>query len=130
MRKMIILATAVAIGGFAAIHSANAAAYTFTQIDVPGAIFTLADGINDAGQIVGSFTDSTGTHGFLDTRGSFTQIDVPGASLTAALGINNAGRSSVRFSTASGGEHGFLYTGGSFTQIDVPGAILDARHWH
>ena len=29
-------------------------------------------------QIVGSFADRTGQHGFLDTGGSFTQLDVPG----------------------------------------------------
>ena len=59
MRKMIILATAVAISGLTAIHSANAATYSFTPIDVPGARFTDAFGINDAGQIVGGFSDST-----------------------------------------------------------------------
>jgi hypothetical protein len=37
----------------AASSPANAAAYTFTQIDVTGAILTTANGINDAGQIVG-----------------------------------------------------------------------------
>jgi probable HAF family extracellular repeat protein len=68
---------------------------SFTQIHVPGAI-TDAFGINDAGQIVGGFTDTTGpTHGFLDTRGSFTQIDVPGLTpgaqtFTVAFGINDA----------------------------------------
>src|SRR3954449_9501704 len=38
---------------------------SFTQIDVPGSFHTEADGINDMGQIVGSFGDSTGTHGFV-----------------------------------------------------------------
>jgi probable HAF family extracellular repeat protein len=38
------------------------------MIDPPGATFTEADGINDAGQIVGRFSDSTGaTHGFVAT---------------------------------------------------------------
>ena len=36
-----------------------------TSIDVPGASQTLAFGINAEGQIVGYFTDPTGTHGFL-----------------------------------------------------------------
>src|SRR4051794_5276606 len=53
-----------------AASSAYGAAFTFTQIDVPGAYITYAYGINDAGQIVGVFTDSTGDHGFLDTRGT------------------------------------------------------------
>jgi probable HAF family extracellular repeat protein len=96
---------------------------SFTQIDVPGASFTNAIGINDAGQIVGFFGDSTGRdHGFFETGGSFTQIDVPGAGLTEAFGINNAGQI-VGFFSGSTDSGGFLDTGGSFTQIDVPGAF-------
>jgi probable HAF family extracellular repeat protein len=46
----------------------GSAIFTFTQLDVPGAYNgTSASGINDAGQIVGSFGDSTGQHGFLAT---------------------------------------------------------------
>ena len=123
MRRMIILATTVAIYGFTAIHSANAAAYTFTQIDVPGASATTANGINDAGQIVGWFNDSTGTHGFLYTGGSFTPIAVPGATFSQATGINDAGQIVGPFIDSTGG-HGFLDVGGSFTQIDVPGALF------
>ena len=39
----------------------------YTTIDVPGSIWTYARGINDAGQIVGSYFDARGTHGFLAT---------------------------------------------------------------
>ena len=39
--------------------------YSFTTIDVPGALGgTQARGVNDSGQIVGPYTDSTGNHGF------------------------------------------------------------------
>src|SRR3954464_12873531 len=93
---MLSIVAFLAIAPMAAGSSANAANFSFTQIDVPGAFATEAFGINDAGQIVGGFTDSTGDHGFLDTGGSFTQIDVPGASLpfpgTQAFGINDAGQ--------------------------------------
>jgi hypothetical protein len=37
------------------------------QLDVPGAIGTVAFGINASGDIVGLFGDSTGNHGFLAT---------------------------------------------------------------
>ena len=92
--RMVVLATiAVSAGLFAATSSANAAAYTFTTIDVPGALGSSgAAGINNAGQIVGGFADHAGPHGYLDTGGSFTTIDVPGASSTEALGISNAGQ--------------------------------------
>src|SRR4051812_49847134 len=84
---MLSIVAFLVIAPMAAGSSANAAAYTFMTIDVPGAFFfTLASGINDAGQIVGSFSPSrfVGNHGFLYTGGSFTQIDVPGASSTSA----------------------------------------------
>ena len=50
-------------------HVAQAASFTFTPIDVPGASFTEAFGITPSGQIVGRYLDSTGgtTHGFLAT---------------------------------------------------------------
>jgi hypothetical protein len=48
-------------------HVAQAASFTFTPIDVPGAIYTEAYGINPRGQIVGPYFDSTGEHGFLAT---------------------------------------------------------------
>ena len=36
---------------------------------------TIANGINDSGQIVGYYNDATGQHGFLDIDGAFTTID-------------------------------------------------------
>src|SRR4029077_5937652 len=84
---------------------------------------TQAFGINDSGQIVGSFFDAgnTKTHGFLDTGGSFTTIDVPGATNTNAYGINNSGQIVGWFRDGLG-DHVFLDTGGSFTTINAPGA--------
>ena len=59
---------------------------------MPGSSRTDANSINDGGQIVGSYVDGAGTHGFfLDTDGTFTSLDFPGATRTVARGINNAG---------------------------------------
>src|SRR5215470_4737854 len=71
---------------------AQGASFTFTPIDVPGATGTQAFGINPSGQIVGSYGDGTGTHGFLYDRGVFTPIDVPGAADTQAFGISPSGQ--------------------------------------
>jgi hypothetical protein len=38
--------------------------YTFTTIDVPGATFTRAFGINDCGQIDGDFLDARASTAF------------------------------------------------------------------
>ena len=65
---MLSIVAFLAIAPMAAGSSANAATFSFTQIDVPGAFGTRAHGINDAGQIVGQFFDSTiSIHGFLAT---------------------------------------------------------------
>jgi uncharacterized membrane protein len=95
--------------------------YTFTTIDVPGAISgdTLPLGINDAGQIVGRFADATGFHGFLKDA-TFATIDVPGATSTEGRGINNAGQIVGLFADATG-FHSFLKDGATFTTFDVPG---------
>jgi probable HAF family extracellular repeat protein len=96
--------------------------YSFTAITVPGAVTSTAFGINDSGQIVGSFNDGSGFQGFVDTGGSFTTIDVPGAVQTYAYGINNSGQIVGYFQDTTT-DHGYLDTGGNFTTIDVPGEI-------
>jgi len=96
--------------------------YSFTTIDVPGALSTGASGINDSGQIVGGFWDGLNGHGFfLDVGGSSTAIDAPRAGETFAVWINSSGQIVAFFGAF--GEHGFLDTGGSFTSIDVPGPV-------
>ena len=64
----VIQALGLVVAAFAS--SVSAAPYTFTTLDVPGASFrgesfTEASGINDAGQVVGLFRDSSGAHGFV-----------------------------------------------------------------
>jgi probable HAF family extracellular repeat protein len=83
----------------------------FTTIDVPGATFTQAFGINELGQIVGSYVDVSGAEcGFLLDKGSFATIDIPGATHTDANGINNRGQFVGGFTDAGGAFHGFLAT--------------------
>jgi probable HAF family extracellular repeat protein len=70
----------------------------FTRINVPGSFATLANGINDAGQIVGYYFvgGEPGPflqHGFVLENGVYTTIDVPGSiGATGIYGINNAGQ--------------------------------------
>lgn len=64
----------------------------FTTLDYPSALGTLAYAINDTGNIVGFYEDSsTTTHGYLYQSGTFTTLDFPNAAWTLPLGINNAG---------------------------------------
>jgi probable HAF family extracellular repeat protein len=95
-------------------------AYTFTTIYVPGSTGTVANGVNDAGQIVGTFSDSSGGHGFLYSGGVYTTLNAP----VTPYGINDKGQIVGTFSDSNGG-HGFLYSGGVYTTLDDPQSIFD-----
>jgi hypothetical protein len=53
---------------------------SFVTIDFPGAIGTEAHGINNASEIVGSYSDSSGTHGFVAKVTALTFAGTPGNS--------------------------------------------------
>jgi uncharacterized membrane protein len=104
-----------------------------TRIDVPGALVTLPLGVNDRGQVVGSWvgqdatvnpvTGETGPgHGFLWEHGRYTTFDVPGAKETAGYEVNNRGQIVGNYADASGAQHGYVLRGGRVTTIDHPRA--------
>jgi probable HAF family extracellular repeat protein len=112
----------------------NPSTQLYTQIDVnlAGALpdSTFAYGINDNGDIVGSFIDNTTftPHAFLYTGGTFTQLDAPFANVgnsvgtTTAYGINNQGQIVGTVLDGANANHGFIYSAGVYTQIDNPAA--------
>jgi probable HAF family extracellular repeat protein len=98
--------------------------YTFTTLDVPGsnARVIAFTGINNTGQIVGSFSDARGVHGFVWRDGHYTILDGHGSSSTSATGINDAGQIVGTFTDANYRSHGFVWRDGQFTPLDVPGS--------
>src|SRR5437762_1281167 len=75
------------------VSSQARAGYVYTTLDAPGSTLTQAFGINDSGQIVGSYRPADGIdHGFLLRGGTYTPIDVPGAYSSPAFGINDSGQ--------------------------------------
>src|SRR5438445_2488087 len=88
--------TRVAVVLFSVVTAADAvAAYSFSDVDYPGAAWTAPSKINDAGQIVGQYLDGSGIrHGFLLSGGAYTTIDCPSpyTSQSGAFGINNLGQ--------------------------------------
>nr|MDZ8016458.1 hypothetical protein [Nostoc sp. ZfuVER08] len=100
--------------------SIPAAKLVFTTFDVPNAIATDAQGINDRGDIIGYFRTSEGDRGFLKQGTSFSTFNYPNALLTYANGINNQGNvvGSYYQNTVY---HAFLKKGNSFTDVNVPG---------
>jgi probable HAF family extracellular repeat protein len=96
---------------------------TYTQIDYPGATFTLVYGIDTAGDIVGSYTATT-THGFLLSGGVYSSIDHPGSRDTDIYGLNDVGQMVGMATDKDYQSHAFVYdlSDQSFTQIRYPGA--------
>jgi probable HAF family extracellular repeat protein len=89
----------------------------------------FANGINDAGTIVGYATDSSNVnHGFILNGSKITPLDDPNAQSnpfsfqngTNANGINNSGEIVGFYSDANGNSHGFVYQNGVFTTVDDP----------
>jgi len=100
----------------------------YTTIDFPAATFgTAAIGVNNVGQIVGAWANST-LHGFLLSNGTCTSIDYPGAQGTVATGINDAGQIVGYYygGEDESGQSGFLYYGSNFYQVNYPGALSTA----
>ncbi len=106
-------------------------AFGFTTIDVPGAVFTEASGINARGDIVDSYRDGSGrSHGYVLRNGEFTTIDFPDAAgaVVAGTGAGGIGPSGEIVGTYTVvGEpavnvHGYLLTKqGEFVAVNYPG---------
>ncbi|TMJ81711.1 MAG: hypothetical protein E6G76_24770 [Alphaproteobacteria bacterium] len=101
---------------------------SFITINAPGASTTDAYGINDAGQIVGSYNTGDGPQGFLLSGGSYTVLNDPAITsppigsghYTAATRINASGQIVGYYNLSP--TRGFLYSNGTYTNIDT-GAI-------
>jgi probable HAF family extracellular repeat protein len=95
----------------------------FTPIE-PTLVVGANLGVNDAGDVVGSYVDGTETHGFAKIGTATITLDDPLAvGTTAATGINNAGDIVGYFVDGNGNIHGFLYVNGTYTSIDDPNVI-------
>jgi hypothetical protein len=101
----------------------------FHRVNIPGfpGAFAIAMGINDFGDITGSFNGNGSDFGFLLHQGKLTIISFPGAAGgTFPQSINNQGVIVGTYflneqRTASA--HGFMWKNGAFTNIEFPGAV-------
>jgi probable HAF family extracellular repeat protein len=100
---------------------------TFTTLDYPGVPSTLLGALNDAGAIVGTYTDASGVnHGFLYEQGTFTPFDAPGAGSsfgqgTFPVGISSNGLIDGQMTNDSGG-FGWVLRDGRFSSLNDPNA--------
>ena len=82
---------------------------TFTEYDVPGAVFTAVLGINNPADFAGTFIDGSGIQqAFVSVGGALTLFSVPAAVATLAYDINDSKRLVVGYYIDSAGIlHGY-----------------------
>jgi hypothetical protein len=108
---------------FGNIDPFNPGPATFDIVNIPGSFGTYPLKINDSGQIVGVYFDSSGNeHGFLMSMGGYTSIDFPGAIATEARAINSKTAPTIAgdYVDAAGILHAFTLTAGVFQRVDIP----------
>ena len=89
--------------------------YDFVPLDVPGAVSTVPEGINNHNEIAGSFSDGSGVgRTFVLSNGVFTTLAWEGANTTIARDINDDG-SVVGEYQLSGRSNAFRYSAGTFS---------------
>ncbi|MBI3476952.1 MAG: hypothetical protein HY010_14565 [Acidobacteria bacterium] len=119
MKKFILIAAVL----FASV-TFTYAQLQFTSIDYPGGFATRTRGINNHGQIVGSYADQDGNlHALLSQKGKFIPLapeTILGTTYSDAFKINDRG--DVVGWVCPYFCHGFLFRKGVVTTLDFPGA--------
>jgi len=117
------------MGTFAQQAAPSGSIEVVTTFDYPGAgNNTLPQKINERGDIVGEFIDSSGVvRGFVRfSDGSFSAPIVDPndtVGFTEGRGINNPRTVVGDYVISDGTVHSFLLSGGTFTEDDLPGAL-------
>ena len=94
---------------------------TYTTIDVPGALFTLGGGINNADLMTEVWLDSSSdSESSLYDGKKFTTIDVPKEESSSAGGISNNGDVVYSWEGSTETYGGALLHGGKYYKFHVP----------
>ena len=120
MRRFAVLVLA----WFAFVASASAQ-FTFTSIDFTGGTLTTTRGINNHGDIVGSYRVDPPRHAMLIRGGNFIPLaptTVLGTNYSEAFKSNDRGDVVGQLIGDDGFTHGFLLSQGVVTTLDFPGA--------
>jgi hypothetical protein len=117
------------IGTFAQQAASSGSIEVITTFDYPGAgNSTLPQKINERGDVVGEFLDSSGVaRAFVRfSDGSFSEPIVDPndtVGFTEGRGINNLRTVNGDYAISDGTIHSFFLSNGTFTEYDVPGAL-------
>jgi len=116
---MVGFASWLYVGGGAANTAFTYNNGTVSDFSYPGATQTNLTGINNLGQIVGTYDNAFGfAGGFVYNNGGFTTIAYPGGG-GFPEGINNLGQI-VGTATINGAQGVFVYSNGVYTALNLP----------
>jgi probable HAF family extracellular repeat protein len=108
----------IAFPADAAPKQSNGITYNATLLNI--SVPASANGINDAGQIVGFYANGNQSSFIYDLTQELVTLIRDGTANTYAYGINNAGQV-VGWDGPTGNiTYGFLYSGGNFTNFSIP----------
>src|SRR5215468_2883348 len=117
------------MGTFAQQAASSGSIQVITTFDYPGAgNSTLPQKINERGDVVGEYIDSSGVvRAFVRFNdGSYSDPIVDPndtAGFTEGRGINNARTVNGDYVASDGFVHSFVLSGATFTEYDVPGTV-------
>lgn len=121
MRKIALLLGFLAVVALVPAY----AQFTYASLDFPAGTLTTARGINNHGDIVGTYRVVPPRHALLIRAGQYIPLapnTILGTHYSEAFGINDPGDVVGRFIGDDGFVHGFLLSGGTVTTLDFPGA--------
>lgn len=92
---------------------------------LPGGDYSIASGINDAGQVVGTSNSQDGMHAFQWTSQTGLQElpSLPGTNSSGAYAINHAGEIA-----GASGSHAVVWNGSTITDLGTLGGALSEAH--
>jgi hypothetical protein len=89
------------------VHSFLFRSGAFTSLDFPLSSGTEATGINDSGEISGTYVDAANAlHGFVYSNGAWSSVDVAGATDTTLFHIQNNGNVAGSYTDDTTEDHG------------------------
>lgn len=105
-------------------HAALYSNGTLQDLGTLGGSFSVANGINGLGQIVGVADNTAGIqHAFVYSNGSMQDLGTLGGSTSAAYGINNSGQITGSAALATAGGDAFLYSNGKMLDLGNLGMV-------
>jgi hypothetical protein len=103
----------------------KASSINFQTVDIPGAVSTHVNGVNDHGVLAGTYIDQNkqnSPHGFVKDGSQLVRFDYPGTSaVTTVSSLNNPGTVIGYYTDSNGASHGWIRSAsGSFSPISHP----------